>query len=132
MTALNANAANVLAKMVSLAVENGGYTRIETNGTFMGVSVEVLHENAKYRCISVAHYSESCGDLMADPEMCFLEYRTAKEFYPISFKNDWMGYDRQSVILEWLQPVQIIHDMQHDQAKFADTWMRNIKEQQAL
>ena len=39
--------------------------------------------------ISIAHYGEQNGDLMADPEMTFTI--VVGEYYPISFRNDYLG-----------------------------------------
>ena len=78
--------------------------------------------------ISVAHYYEQNGDLMADPEVTFVVARDDYVF-PISFKQDNLGIDREYV--RW-EGEQVFWNLaaQNDLARFCTSWMRNIKEQQ--
>jgi hypothetical protein len=78
--------------------------------------------------ISVAHYYEQNGDLMADPEVTFVVARDDYVF-PISYKQDGLGIDRQYV--RW-EGEQVFWNLaaQNDLAGFCTSWMRNIKDQQ--
>ena len=78
--------------------------------------------------ISVAHYYEQNGDLMADPEVTFVVARDDYVF-PISFKQDSLGIDREYVRWEGERVFWNLK-MQNDLARFCTSWMRNIKEQQ--
>ena len=75
--------------------------------------------------ISIAHYGEQSGDLMADPEMEFTIIRS--DYYPISVRNDYLC--KHNSIFE---DDGINLPLQHDLTTFANQWMRNITEQQNL
>ena len=70
--------------------EDGNYAKIHNNPNLMAVVVEKVGNLAGYgEIISIAHYGEQNGDLMADPEMTFTI--VGREYYPISFRNDYLG-----------------------------------------
>ena len=75
--------------------------------------------------ISIAHYGEQSGDLMADPEMEFTII--GGDYYPISFRNDYLG--KHSSVFE---DDGINLPLQYDLTTFANQWMRNIAEQQNI
>ena len=75
--------------------------------------------------ISIAHYGEQSGDLMADPEMEFTII--GGDYYPISFRNDYLC--KHNSIFE---DDGINLPLQHDLTTFANQWMRNIAEQQNI
>lgn len=134
MKALNKEAAEVFKKLLSM-VDDRGYVKIDNSeGLFMPVSVEILDTQDSFLDVSVAHYFEQNGDLMADPEMCFMFDKTEDKVYPYYFKQDGHGIeaasgyiDGQSGMLVVLKPAH-----QYGQTNFADIWMSNIKEQQGL
>jgi hypothetical protein len=78
--------------------------------------------------VSIAHYYEQNGDLMADPEVTFVVARE-DYVYPISYKQDGLGIDREYV--RW-EGERVFWNLkaQNDLAGFCTSWMRNIKEQQ--
>ena len=78
-----------------------------------------------HQLISIAHYGEQSGDLMADPEMEFTII--GGDYYPISFRNDYLA--KHNSIFE---DDGINLPLQHDLTTFANQWMRNIAEQQKL
>jgi len=78
--------------------------------------------------VSVAHYYEQNGDLMADPEVTFVVTRDDYVF-PISFRQDSLGIDRQYGRWEGAKVYWNLR-MQNDLAGFCNQWMQNIKEQQ--
>ncbi len=99
---------------------------IDNTPGFMPVHVERIEEWDYY---SIAHYGKQNGDLMRDPEMVFhVDHGNA---YPIYWRNDYVGIEQFSAVLKndlWeVKPKQ-----QADHAKFADSWMQNIKEQQNI
>ena len=103
--------------------------KVEQNKSFMPVSVEVVGKTPQGALIvSVAHYYEQNGDLMADPEVTFVVTRDEYVF-PISFRQDNLGIDGTYVRWEgnkvyWNLP------MQNDLVEFCNQWMENIKHQQ--
>jgi hypothetical protein len=80
---------------------------------------------------SVAHYGEQNGDLMRDPEMTF--FRSGEKFFPISFRNDYMGMDQEVFKYDLNGQVFAMDNrLQKELTVFANGWFRNIKEQQNL
>jgi len=131
MKALNAKATATLKKMVAL-MENG-YVKIDnTNGSFMPVSVEQIFENEKFKQISIAHYYEQNGDLMADPEMVLIYSKTLDVFFPSYFKQDSIGMEEDSIIMENGEIKGYYAKKQADHTSFANMWLKNIKLQQKL
>ena|ERR1700722_2953580 len=76
--------------------------------------------------ISVCHYFEQNGDLMADPEIEF-EVR-GEEWLPISFRQGSTGTNRivvQKVGTQVLANPHILRDL----TSFCRVWDRNIRDQ---
>ena len=68
----------------------GSHAKINNNPAFMPVVIEKVGRLPGYgEVISIAHYGEQSGDLMADPEMEFTII--GGDYYPISFRNDYLG-----------------------------------------
>jgi hypothetical protein len=131
MKALNVKATSTMDKMVSMLVE--GYIKIDnTGGSFMPVSVEQIFENEKFKIFSVAHYYEQNGDLMSDPEMCFIHIKAVGSYLPSYFKQDNIGVEQESIIMENGEIKGYSPKMQADHVAFANMWLRNIKNQQNL
>lgn len=129
MKVLNAIATATMNKMVSMMEDC--YIKIDsTGGSFMPVSVEQIFENETYRIFSVAHYYEQNGDLMADPEMCFINIKAVGSYLPSYFKQDNIGMEQESIIIENDVIKGYRAKMQADHTSFANMWLRNIKSQQ--
>lgn len=131
MKAINPISTATLEKMVSMMED--GYVKIDnSNGSFMPVSLEVIFENEKYRIISMAHYFEQNGDLMADPEMCFIHLKGMNSFIPSYYKQDNLGIEQESVLFKDGIIKGVRTRMQTSHTVFANMWLRNIKQQQNL
>ncbi len=75
---------------------NDGYVKTDnSDGAFMSVFVEIIHEDEMYKVISLAHYFLQNGDLMADPEMCFLYNKIQGEYFPFYYKQDSVGVEER-------------------------------------
>ena len=110
-----------------------GYVKIDNTGSsYMPVSVETIFDNDKFMIVSVAHYYEQNGDLMADPEMLFIYIKGIDQFFPSYFKQDNVGMEQESVIMEKNEIKGIKVKMQSDHTTFANAWLKNIKYQQKL
>lgn len=95
----------ILKQLIDMANKNDGHIKIPHN-YLMPLTVELLPDNQ----ITLCHYGELNGDLMADPEVIFKYTDTdAKAVY---FRNDYMGYEK------W-----------EDCTNFAEVWLQNIKDQ---
>ena len=104
--------------------------KIDTsNGVYMPVCVERLYESPDGEIFSIAQYGEQNGDAMRDPDVEFM--KKDGEYYPLSFRNDYLGVDHQFV--KYDDNGKIIafdRKWQTDCASFVGAWMKNIKEQQ--
>ena len=132
MKTLNATSTTTLNKMVEMMVE--GYIKIDNTGSsFMPVSVETIFNSEKYLIVSVAHYYSQNSDLMADPEMLFIKVKAHNVYFPSYFKQDGiMGSEQESVIMENGEIKGYRAKLQAEHTVFANTWVRNIKQQQNL
>ena len=131
MRTLNKQSTQTMNKMVELLED--GYIKIDnTCASFLPVSVERIFESEKYRIISVAHYYEQNGDLMADPEMCFINIKAVGSFLPSYFKQASIGMEQESIIMENGEIKGYRAKMQADHTSFANMWLRNIKNHQNL
>ncbi len=118
--------------------------------THVGTSLKIENQPHMVLCIesigsgprglpalSVAHYGEQNGDLLADPEMCFemeIENGVVKEFHPYYFRQDYLGFEQFSVVYHG-------HDcdnkprynidllMMGGQREFAVLWDKNLADQ---
>lgn len=137
MKSLNTKATLIIQKLYEAMYSKpymieGGYAKIHNNHNFMEVVIEKVGNLKGYgEIISIAHYGEQNGDLMADPEMTFTI--VGGEYYPISFKNDYLGrYQEVFSFNEDGEPETINTSLQFALTCFANLWMRNIGNQQRL
>lgn len=138
MKYLNKEATKTMDILVSGLKSTDGHKKIDDAPGFMAVVVEEIGElnyleNEKTSPMySVAHYYEQNGDLCCDPDMTF--YRTSGGYYvPMTFEQQGglPVYTRaiyQNEAGKWM----VNQKAQADITTFANTWMRNIKEQQRL
>jgi hypothetical protein len=132
MKTLNSSATAVMNKMVSMLED--GYVKINNSEeVFMPVSVQEIFNNNKFLVVSVAHYFEQNGDLLTDPEMCFIYFKEQNVYAPSYFKQDGgLSIDQESILFENGEITGIRIKMQADHAAFANMWLKNIKQQQNL
>ncbi len=140
MKTLNKTASKTFRNLVKMAEENDSYVKIgKTGGAIMPVSVEIIESgisftngHPKWTRVSVAHFGEQNGDLMADPDMEFLyqEKDSEVKVIPLSIKNSYLGTFREAIFVDYDGTWKICKPEQHDQASFANQWMKNIKTQQ--
>jgi hypothetical protein len=85
--------------------------------------------------VSVAHYYESNGDLVVDPEMTFEidpddgpDGWRAGRWSPVTFEMPGIGVYREAVFARDGR-VYVNERERADQASFARTWGRNVREQ---
>jgi len=102
-----------------------------TKGTFMTVHVECVGNSNLGVIYSVAHYYTQNGDLMRDPDMEFIKGGDG-EYYPISFWQDAPTIRDEPVTWKDGDISGYNEKQQAALVRFANIWMRNIKEQQGL
>ena len=110
-----------------------GYLKLNVNGVYMPLIAELVNHSIwngiEFKHISLAHYGECNGDLMADPEMIFLFNEEKEIAIPFYYKNDYAGIEQYSILTE----TNICYPkMQTSHTKFAESWLVNMKEQQDL
>ena len=125
---VSASAKKVIQQLEAMMID--GYAKIDhASDIFMPVVVEQVGKNQ----LSIAHYYEQNGDLMADPEIVFLKkaYSYGIEYYPIYERMSGLGSDVELVIFENRKP-KMISNLQKQTASFCTTWMRTITMQQGI
>ena len=107
----------------------GGAIRCKSSGY-----MDLVIENAEYNdcygnpVYSVAHYGKQNGDLMRDPEMTFSINHDAETIIPLSFRNDYMGHERE--VIRWINGRQMYSvSLLRDLDSFLWTWLKNIGNQ---
>ena len=101
----------------------------KTNGSFMPLSVERLYSNDVGTFYSFCHYFKQNGDLCQDPEMLFIKTNHGP-VVPAMFQQ-YPGIYQESVFQDdgkW----KYSKKMQSDHTSFANTWLKNIKNQQRI
>jgi hypothetical protein len=125
MKAVNEQSKNILNKLWGLA-EKTDYYKLNNDPTYIPLTIEIIGKNQ----LSICHYGECNGDLMRDPEMVF--YKQNDNWFPIYFRNDWMGSEEFSCTITEGKLVVRNKDCQQSQAEFADLWLLNIEDQQKI
>lgn len=118
-----------VAKIIDLlgGLQSFRHARVESSG-FMPLVIERIGTGPRnLPLVSVAHYGEQNGDLMADPEMTF-EIAAAGDWLPVSFTNHYAGLFQEAV---WNDSGRILirPKLTRDLAAFARIWNRNLNEQ---
>ena len=133
MKAINQQAKKVMGLLIEgLDNDTNDHKKIDnTKGTFMTVHVECIGTCNLGPIYSVAHYYEQNGDLMRDPDMEFIKGGDG-EYYPISFWQDSPVIRDEPLTWKDGEVIAFHPKRQAALATFANTWMRNIKEQQGL
>ena len=110
------------------------------NEPYMPLSVEqmgvIYGQDGKL--VSLCHYYEQNGDLMADPQMCFVvvdQRETDKTAYenvmivPYLYQQDNMGIYEESMLFRNSVVAHCNTAMQLGHVTFANVWLQNIVEQ---
>ena len=130
MKALSRGAEKVFFKVVDGLEESGSARKIDnTDGAFMAVNVDRLQKTDRGVYFAVAHNYLQNGDVMADPDMTFMVSAADGRVYPMTFQQDNLGIFNRGAYEENGR-LMVAPRIQRDITKFANTWMRNIKEQQ--
>jgi hypothetical protein len=91
----------------------------------MDLSIELLEKNPESISISLTHYGEQNGDLMADPDMEIRIYSEYKTIEALSFQNDYIGiYQRV-----YREPNRVNIRLKEELNQFLNTWLKNLNNQ---
>ena len=134
MKALSKRAEAVFRAAMARCGEDGHCKIDGRPGTFMALCVERIGEvhwgGSVFPLWSFAHYGEQNGDAMRDPDVVMLEAGTG--LYPVSFRNDYLGVDNESLVYEDGKVSGCRLKMQASITSFCATWAGNLKDQQGL
>lgn len=129
MKAIGPKAKHVMDVLTELCTHLGDHYKYHTE-PFMDVVVEYIGNCNLGAMFSVAHYYEQNGDLMRDPEMCFIRGKDG-EYYPYYYRLDGLGIEEDVMQMNDKGELTCKNaTQQKGQANFAESWMRNIKQQQ--
>jgi hypothetical protein len=132
MKPINQKACKVMDKLTEGMDTIGDHRKIDnTKGAFMAVHVEFLDNCNLGQIYSISHYFEMNSDMMRDPDMEFIKSGDG-EYYPISFWQDAPVVRNEVVVWKDGEITGWMGKEQAELAAFANTWMKNIKEQQGL
>lgn len=133
MKAINKQAKKVMDLLTAeLHADTNDHKKIDhTKGVFMAVHVEFIGSCSLGVIYSIAHYFTQNGDLMRDPDMEFIKGEDG-EYYPTSFWQDSPFVRDEPLVWKDGDIVSYSEQLQALLARFANMWMKNIKEQQGL
>jgi len=133
MPTLNRAATKTLDALTEGLTSPGDSRKVDTS-SFMAVHVEMIGTTpAGAPLFSVAHYFVQNGDMCQDPEMVFMQstvgIAAAGDYFPVMFQQAI-----PPVYQEAMNPRTGEHQprLMAQLASFANTWMKNIKDQQEL
>lgn len=127
MKPITKKAQAVFDKLVA-GLEVGGSRKFDNwSGVFMPLHVERLGE----RFYSLAHYYESCGDLVSDPDGEFW-VDDAGRAHLVALTQGPVGVYTRAVEFEDGEPARFRPRACRDLAGFAGMWLGNVKAQQGL
>ena len=131
MKKLNIVATAVLNTMVGM-IEDFCVRIDNSDGVYTPVYVALFNKSLGKRVISVGHYKSVDGEIIADPEMRFYYNEVENIFYPIYYRQDCLGVKQESAKLIGGEIIRVNKMIQEEHTRFANTWLKNIKEQQHL
>ncbi len=141
MEKLNLKSTEIFSRLLR-AMQGEQHLKIN-NEPFMPLTIEQIGEAISTpwgvgTLYSLCHYYEQNGDLMQDPEMCFVvvDNREAEAtawgqvvIVPYMFQQANLGIYQESVIIEDGKLTKFLRKMQADQTAFANSWLANIEAQ---
>jgi hypothetical protein len=103
--------------------------KVEVGEGFMALCIEHIGPGPRGGLlISIAHYYEQHGDLMADPDLVVEVIRQTGEWLPMSFQQDNLGIYQEAVTVEGDGLVvrsKLVADLQ----QFMRLWDQALREQ---
>jgi hypothetical protein len=132
MKQLNRKSTHIFLKLIK---KLGGEDHIKLeSGNFMPLTLEFLHNvqsgSAEGKLYSLSHTYVQNGDLMRDPEMCFIVVpdpdRPETLIYPQMYQQDSLGLFEESVHINDGKVTGFIPIWQAGHCSFANIWLKNI------
>ena len=145
MKTLSNNASMIMDKILSGMKKIGDTRKLDNSRVYMPLSIEVINEVSsgliRGKIFSLAHYFVQNGDLMADPEITYLQIFTGTNalgepvhnYLPMTYTNHSIGKFQEVVPIEEDGTIiRLNKNGVRDLSKFTNTWMNNIKFQQNI
>jgi hypothetical protein len=120
-TPINRSATRIFSLLIK-GLGVGESRKVSRSKAFMPVSIDRLTRQT----FALAHNRIQNGDLIADPDMEFFVSRSGL-VYPVAIQQGALGTYYRVV-----EDGRVKTSQNADQANFANTWLRNIEEQQDL
>jgi len=132
MKQLNTRSTHIFLKLIKKLGEED-HVKIESK-SFMPLTLEFLHtvqtETGSGKLYSLSHTYVQNGDLMRDPEMCFIVVPQPNGIdtliYPQMYQQDSLGLYEESVHLNGSTVTGFIPIWQASHCAFANMWLKNI------
>ena len=144
MKSLNKSSIIIFCSLIEKMI---GKQHLKINSeSFMPLTIENIGEGmitpyGRGSLYSLCHYYQQKGDLMKDPEMCFIVVDNRQEqaeayemvkIIPYLFQPDNVGLFEESVMFSDNKTARYVLKMNADHAAFANLWLGNIKKQGSL
>lgn len=132
MKQLNKKSTYIFLQLIKRLGEED-HIKLESKG-FMPLTLEFLHavqiDAAERKLFSLAHTYVQNGDLMRDPEMCFIVMPdpngTDSLIYPQLYRQDNIGLYEECVHIKDGKVTGSIPLWQQGHCSFANMWLKNI------
>jgi hypothetical protein len=135
MQSLDEEATAIFLELIG-KLKGGQYTQLEA-GRHMPLYFEcvghMVSGKGQSNIYSMMHSFLEEGDLMRHPEMCFLHFYENGDqisgIVPYSYSLDSLGLYEESVVFRSWHQVEVNGQLHTKHVRFANQWLRNIKEQ---
>ena len=130
MKTLNKRSTEIFLKIVEGVDAEHPAKHINNNLAYMKVSVDFVADTPHGKMYAIAHNFVQNGDLMADPDMQFI---VMKGFVvPMTYQLDALGVFTEAAFIDENNQFKFRPKAQADITLFANTWMKNIHQQQGI
>lgn len=111
------------------------------NGIYLPLTIELIGEGistpfGEAKLYSFCHYYEQNGDLVQDPEMCFITVDNREDksidweqvvIHPYMYQHGGLSRYEISIVIEGRKIVGFNKDLQRKHASFANQWFDQIR-----
>jgi hypothetical protein len=138
METLNQNSNRIFCALID-KMQGKQHLKI-VNEPYMPLIIERIGEayGGEAHLYSLCHYYLQNGDLMQDPEMCFIEADHREndaqlldkvKIAPYLYQQANLGIYQESITVKNNEFTAISHDLQSEHTQFANQWLINIERQ---
>ncbi|MBN8876783.1 MAG: hypothetical protein J0I32_04500 [Sphingobacteriales bacterium] len=141
MKKINPRSTRLFCKLLDKIKDDHQHIKLERE-SFMPLSFERIQDDVTTpygmgHVYSLMHTYVQNGDLMRDPEVCFIvvDNRTEPkqydliDIYPLLYRQDNLGLYEESIRIEGSAVTSFIKTWQDSHVAFANQWLVNISQQ---